>query len=273
MKKLIVIFLCTACTLAGAAAQPPVRIGSLEFSIKKVARDSVAQIAVDEDCPPCPPCPSENKIHPQPKSKPHKKYYSSSDFFAGFGFVLPDNRDSYYTTLGGNSFSIDVGYIHRYQLARRFALLGSLQYSYYNYRLRNAASDSLFRSEIIGKVVDNSDIKKQVFRSHNFAVGGFTRFHLVAPRNRSGDGGIFVDLGVQGDYVFSKYYNLYYTDSEKKKSKNRNGYAFSPFTASAVARVGWGSFAVFARYRFTDAFNPKALPTDLPPITIGMHFL
>jgi len=29
---------------------------------------------------------------------------------------------------------------------------------------------------------------------------------------------------------------------------------------------------IFIRYRFTDAFNQKALPMDLPPITIGMQF-
>jgi len=271
MKKLAVIFLCTACTLASAVAQPHVRIGNLEFYAKKAERDTAAQIAVDEFCPPCPPCPSENEIRPKPKKFAYKNYYESSGFI-GFGFVLPDNGNGYYTTLGGNSFSFEVGGIHRYQVARRFALLGTFQYSYYNYRLRDAASDSLFRNETIRKVVDNDDIKKQVFRSHSFAVGTFTRFYLVAPRKRS-DNGIFVDLGVQGDYVFSKYYNLYYTDSEKKKSKNRNGYAFNPFTASAVARVGWDSFSVFARYRFTDAFNHKALPTDLPPITIGFHFL
>jgi hypothetical protein len=57
------------------------------------------------------------------------------------------------------------------------------------------------------------------------------------------------------------------------KDYYKNDYAFNPFYASAIARIGWkNSRAIFVRYRFTDNFNQKALPMDLPPITFGIQW-
>ena len=59
---------------------------------------------------------------------------------------------------------------------------------------------------------------------------------------------------------------------KKDKDYYKND-AFNPFNASAIARIGWkNNRAIFARYRFTEAFNPKELPMDLPPLTIGIQF-
>jgi hypothetical protein len=259
--KNFLLLICLSCIAAGAAAQS-VRIGSLEFSVKK-NQDTVAQF-LPVDCPPCPD-------GSEPKKKPFKKIHDSNEFM-GMGFVLPDNGSGYYTVLGGSSHSLDFGRLHRYHFAQRFALLGSYQYSYYNYKLRDAAADPAFADEVIGKTFANNEIKKQVFRSHNFALGTSLRFYFVKAKGRDYDkGGMYLDLGVQGDLAFSKYYKL--VPHEDKNRKRRDGYAFNPFTASAVARIGWDNFAVFTRYRFTDAFNQKALPMDLPRVTIGIQFL
>jgi len=243
-----------------------VRIGIYEFYIKKAKQDSVIQVFAEED--PCPPCPSENETRPKPKNT--FKSHHSSDGFAGIGFILPDHSSDYYTVLGGKSINIDIGAIHRYQMSRRFALLGTLQYSYYNYKFRDAASEPVFAQEVIGWELAANDIRKQVFRSHNIAAGVSTRYYLVPPKWRNTPSGMYIDLGVQGDFAFSKYCKLKMRSDGKKKF--RNDYAFNPFGASAIARIGWNSYAVFARYRLTDAFNSKALPMDLPPMTIGIQF-
>ena len=269
MKKLVTIF-CITCISVCAIAQSSVRIGNYEFFVKKAAKDSTIQVFVEDD--PRPPCPSENETRPKTNSS---KYHKST-FFCGIGFILPEKSDDYYTILGGNSMNIDFGNMQRYQISRRFALLGTLQYSYYNYKLRDAASEPDFKREVL-KNSDIDDIKKQVFRSHNIAAGAFTRFYLIPPKNRGNDG-LYLDLGAQGDFAYSKYCKIK-TNSEKYKY--REGYVFNPFTASAIARIGWkgwktwccgSSPALFVRYRFTDAFNSQALPMDLPPITIGIQF-
>ena len=265
MKKIMTIF-CITCISVSAIAQSGVRIGNYEIFVKKAEKDSIIQVFVEDD--PCPPCPSENETRPKHKNNPHKYHHSTS--FCGIGFILPDNSSDYYTALGGKSINIDIGGMQRYQISRWFALLGTLQYSYYNYKFRDAASEPDFAREVIGWNYAANDIRKQVFRSHNIAAGVFTRYYLVPPKLRNASSGMYIDLGAQGDFAFSKYCKLK-THSEGKR-KIRDNYAFNPFTASAIARIGWDSCAIFARYRLTDVFNSKALPMDLPPITIGIQF-
>jgi len=200
----------------------------------------------------------------------------NSATFYGIGFVLPNNSNDYYTIYGGSSLNLDFGRTHRNKLTNRFALGRTFHYSYYNYKLRDAHNEPDFKSLILNdRDFDRRDIQKQVFRSHNIAAGVFTRFILIPSQNSRSDG-VYLDLGIQGDFAFSKYYKI---KALMGKRKVRDQYAFNPFTASAFARIGgiglWrsGSRQVFyARYRFTDTFNNKPLPIDLPPVTVGIQF-
>ena len=258
MKRILIIF-CFAYFAANVTiAQQVAQIGNIKISVNT---------------------PSEYENSNKPEFNPTR----SKTFFSSIGFIVPNNNSDYFTTLGGSSINFDFGRMHRYQITPRFELGRTLQYSYYNYRSWNAASQPEFVDEVIGKYYDKSGIRKQVYHSHNIAVGGFARFYLVPDKNS-----LFIDLGAQGDFAFSKYFKIK-TQSEGK-NKYRNDYAFNPFSASATARVGWktkswnikGSGwnvkggnnyrAVFVRYRFTDSFNYRALPIDLPPVTIGIQF-
>ena len=265
MKNLLIIF-CITCLSGSAIAQSGVRIGNYVFQIQKTKQDSIANVFMEND--PCPPCPSENEIRPQPKKTQHiRRTYNA--FLCGIGFTLPDNGKDYYTVLGNKSIGIDAGWMHRYQITRRFALGGSLNYSFYSYKLRNASSEPIFRGEIL----DNrdfalDDIRKQVYRSHNIAASAFIRFYPVPSSSRSS--GIYFDLGAQGDVAVDAYY-LIETRLEGKE-KFYNDYAFNPFIASAIARIGSGSCSFYARYRFTDIYNSKVLPMELPRLTFGIQF-
>ncbi len=272
MKKIINILFIVVVATVTATAQG-VRIGNLEITVKKTERDTVTQITIDE---PCPPCPSENET--RPKRNPYK-YHTSSCFFA-MGFILPDNGADYYTILGGNSINLDLGWNHRYQLGKRFALGGVFHYSFYNYKLRNVVTDPTFSAEVIGRAIDPADIDKQVYRSNNLAAGVFTRFYLIPPAKKyhksdnyveieiGGKDGMFFDLGIQGDFAFGRYCKL--NTHSSGKDKYHDSYAFNPFGTSAFARVGFSWLTLYARYRITDAFNKNALPLDLPRWTIGI---
>ena len=261
MKKIISILICVTCISVIAIAQSGVRIGNLEFIVRKTENDTVAQINVNDPCPPCPP---------ESETKPRANLYRQriSDGFWGIGFILPNNGSDYYSVLGVNSFNIDLGGEHRYHLSRRFALGGTTQYSFYNYRMM--AKEPAYLEEVIGKTVAKNDVRKQVYRSHNIATGIFTRFYLVPPQGNRVKGGMYIDIGVQGDFAFSKYCKL--KTYSKGKEKYRDPHAFNPFSASATARLGWKSQKIFVRYRFTDAFNSTVLPMDISPITIGLQF-
>ena len=269
MKKLMTIF-CITCLSVSAIAQSGVRIGSYQVIVKKANSDTINQIILSE---PCLPCPSENNN--QPKPKPKFIPYQTTRFFAGACAILPESDEKYYTVLGGKSFSVDAGWHHSKLITRWLAFGGTLQYSFYNYKLRDAASEPKFAEEVIGMDFAKDDIRRQAFRSHNVAVGAFTRLYLVPIQTRAGkhtsnSGRMFIDLGAQGDFAPFKFY-LLDTHSEGKK-KYYDDYTFNAFNASAFGRVGFGSWAVIARYRFTDVFNKKVLPMDLPPISIGIQF-
>jgi len=266
MKKIIII-LGIVCISASAIAQRAVRIGNMEIMVRMQDQDTTMQVNILDD--PCPPCPPDNVTGQRTQSTFRRYSYSSA--FGGLGFILPDNYSGYYSILGGNSFNFDFGSMRRYQLTRRFALVGTLHYSFYNYRLHDALEDAEFQNVILNGIdYTDTDIRKQVYRSHNAAAGAFTRFYLVQPRRHSNKG-FFIDLGVQGDWAFSKYYKL--KISSQSNVKERDGHTFNPFNASYVARIGLSRFTVFARYRFTDVFNSKELQKGLPPLTIGVNFL
>ena len=267
MKKLIILF-GAICISFGAMAQfpPAVRIGNMEIIVRKQEQDTTLQVSeFDYSLSQA----SSDWSHSKPSFNRH-----ASNSFVGFGFAVPDNSSAYYTILGGNSFNFDVGGMRRYHLSRRFALGKSLQYSYYNYRLRNAAIEPNFNSQILGgTTIGQDNIEREMFRSHNLALGIFARSYLVAPNNR-GKGGLYIDIGAQGDWAFSRFYRL---REENVRHKYRDNYAFNPFTASAIARIGLNTRkgsnpALFVRYRFTDAFNSSVLPMDLPPFSIGIQF-
>ena len=269
MKKIVITIFCITCMSVSVIAQSGVRIGNYEFHVKKAEKDSAIQVFAEED--PCISCPSENETRSKPKTKIKSYPYHKSDFFGGIGFVLPDNSNNYYTVLGNKSISVDAGWMHRYQLARRFALGATLNYTYYNYKFRDVISDPSFRDEVLNsKDFTMEDVRKQVYRSHNIAVSAFTRFYLIPPKNRGNDG-LYIDLGAQADVAVDMYCFID-TYSEGKK-KFYNDYAFNPFIASAYVRAGSGSGAIFARHRLTDVYNSKVLPIDLPPITFGVQII
>jgi len=93
----------------------------------------------------------------------------------------------------------------------------------------------------------------------------------VKPTRNDNNAGLFVDLSVQGDLAFSKYYKLNLNGQSNVKRRDKD--VFNPLTTSYIARAGWGWFSIYARYRVTDAFNSKHLPMDIPPLTIGVQFL
>jgi len=270
MKKITIIFLCVTCISVTVIAQSSVRIGNLEFQVRKAGQDTLVHIIVDD---PCPPCPSENETRPKPKQFTRR---TTNLGFSGIGFIFPDiGKGDYYTILGGNSINIDAGGMHIRHLTNRFSLGSTLQYSYYNYKFRDATDEPEFNQLVLGgKIFTGNDVQKQVYRSHNLAASLFTRFYIL-PRQNILSGKLYIDLGAQADFAGGKYCMLK-TQSEKKK-RYREDYAFNPFNASAIVRIGWGllpgsNTAIFARYRFTEAYNPKALPMDLPPLTIGIQF-
>lgn len=250
MKKTITTFY-LACLAGGiVVAQTTVKIGNMEITFMKDDTTTHAH--------------STPERKPESSATPPKSVYNASEstLFTGFGFAMPNSGSACYSVVGGSSYSFDVGFRWYTHLNRRVAAGGTLQYSFYRYLLRDALSDSVFKSAVIGSLVLPDEIKKQEFRSNNLALGIFTRFYLV-PRKH------YLDVGVQGDWAIGRYYRLHYPHDGKQKF--HEDFTFNAFTASALVQIGWRSKAIFARYRLTDAFNHSELSKDLPPLSIGFR--
>ncbi|GHT21528.1 hypothetical protein FACS189464_0450 [Bacteroidia bacterium] len=236
-------------------AQSSVRIGNMEISVKKINGDTLTQVLVDE---PCSPCRSENETGEKSTRYSHWTY-------TGFGMNYPGSSADIYPLSG--SFNFDVGGFSSFRLSRHFAFLGSFGYSLYSFRLRNViGADAEFDPITGGLPADR--VKKQMYRSNNLTAGIYTRFYLIAPQQYSHKESLYIDLGVQGEWAFAKYVKLRYNGGGSEKF--HDNYAFKPFNASAVARIGWNGIACFARYRFTDAFNHNVLSSEMPRLSFGV---
>jgi hypothetical protein len=111
-----------------------------------------------------------------------------------------------------------------YRLSRHFALMGTLGYSFYSYRLKNVIGTDAEFDEITNGITADR-IKRQMYRSNDLAAGLYARLYLVAPKHDRYNSGMYIDLGVQGDWAFAKYVKIKYTDGGKNKF--HDNYAFN----------------------------------------------
>jgi hypothetical protein len=257
MKK-VTITICFAVLQIGLLSAQTVKIGNTKFVFKQ--GDTIFSIRQ-----------APEKIHSS-DSKPESIHYSRSSGYIGLGFMIPEYTGDYFHIWGGNSFHLDIGSMKRYQVSRHFSLGATMQYSFYNYRFDDALSNPVFAGQVVGnpEPADRQDVYKQVYRSHNVGASAFTRFYLVPPRRRSNSDGVYIDCGIQGNFSYSRFFKT--KSNSDGSEKYRDGYAFNPLNASAYARLGWNDIAIVAHYRFTDAFNRQAIPTDLPGWSVGVQF-
>ncbi|MDR0415628.1 MAG: PorT family protein [Prevotellaceae bacterium] len=270
MKKIITTFY-FACAVAGmVAAQPSIRIGSIEINFRKnsdtTALSDEQQRSLKNGGADKEQQPSSKDGGAGKKQQPYRRHSRSS--FIGVGFIVPNNNSSdsrYYTALGANSYNIDIGMRSWRYTSRQVSFGGGFQYSFYNYRLHDAIDDPAFLKAVTGLETPPSySIEKQNFRSHSFAISVLARYYIPSIN-------IYVSASAQGDFVFSKHYTLYYP--RKGLEEFYSNHAFNPFVASAVAELGGKHFTLFVRYRLTSAFNLSVLPKDLPPLSLGIRLL
>ncbi len=264
MKKIIFILYFAFLATGTMIAQSGLRIGNMEMNFGKQGNDTVVrffQITTNE--------PIKENANNNDKKKV-KNHYFRSNCYIGVSFMVPEHSDDYYRIWGGNTYHLDIGLQERYRVTRHFSLLGTLQYSFYNYRMKDLTESPAFANEVIGHTIEANSLSKQVYRSNNIGAGLYTRFYLAPAKQHTNTSGLYIDCGVQGDFSYSRFFKT--KSNSHGKEKYRDGYAFNPFNASACVRLGWNKIAIVAHYRFTDVFNKDVIPMDLPPLSIGIQF-
>lgn len=113
---------------------------------------------------------------------------------------------------------------------------------------------------------DQKDIEKNKFR------GTMLNVPLMLETNigKDADHSFHLQAGVMGSMrVGSKTKQIYEENGKEYKVKNRTDFNMNPFRFNAVARIGYGSFTVFATYSLTPLFDTDEGP-ELYPFTIGV---
>ncbi len=261
MKKIFIFIFLICLPLCISLAQQRVKIGNLEFSVRKSTEgnDTIVQIDINDRTKTV-----ITRKKDKEEYKPRRRYHTSS-WYIGLEFMLPDNGADYLKIYSGKSYQFNTGYRYCFHPTRWYGIGVTGQYAFYNYRLKDASEP------MIGAATEPY---KEVFRSNNLGVGVFNRFYIFpGNRSRPNSDGVYIDAGVQGEWSYGRFYkSKLETGDYSIKNKYRNGYAFNPFTASAFAGIGFGWFEVHAHYRFTDVFNKEVIPVELPRMTIGVTF-
>ncbi|MDP3398211.1 MAG: hypothetical protein Q8S23_03620 [Bacteroidales bacterium] len=194
------------------------------------------------------------------KSKHYPRSYE--DFFVGIAMAVPLRNQEYLPMHYGSSHSIEVGFKYFYRPAARYAIGTLWQYSFYNYKLKDAAANETFVSNVPG------EIRSESFRTDNLGTGIINRFYLFPMQNKP----FMLDLGGYVDFSYSKRYHVKTIENGKDtKHKYRDGSKFNPIQAGLYGAITKGSYSLFAKYRLTNLFNPDAIPLELPRLSMGVQ--
>ncbi len=203
------------------------------------------------------------------------------DHFEGFDFgvsgLLSENMsvdlpsDANFMDLNyAKSIMVGINFMEFYiPIAKeKFGITTGAGFEFFNYDLsRNvtvfADDDTTFG---VFNSTDVRDIEKNKFR------GTMLNVPLMLETNigKDADHSFHLQAGVMGSMrVGSKTKQIYEENGKESKVKNRTDFNMNPFRFNAVARIGYGSFTVFATYSLTPLFDTDEGP-ELYPFTIGV---
>ena len=230
---------------AVAQSQRVVKIGEAEISIQS----PISVKKADQS--------DNNEI----KSKYPRRY---SETYFGMGSVIPVERDSRIDMHYGRINSLELGTNYFYRPAAGYAIGALVQYTYYNYKLRDAAANDVIMEGVPGEV------RKEYFRTDNIGTGLVNRFYFFPGKKTP----FMLDIGGYVDFAFSKRYNVKTIENgDREKYKYRDGSMFNPIQAGIYGAVTVDEYSVFVRYRATNLFNPDKIAMELPEWTIGVRFI
>ncbi|MDR2039372.1 MAG: hypothetical protein LBQ60_15730 [Bacteroidales bacterium] len=259
MRKIIIAF-CFILFLTGETviSQNKLKIRDVEITLGKSegVNDTNILIEVGEKESP--------GILKNDKEDFNRRGYHTHNGYVGLEFMIPWDEDKNLKIHYGKSNHFNIGYRYGFHPVRWYGIGYIAQYSFYNYRLKDA-SESLTGTA--------NRTSKEVFRSNNLGLGVYNRFYLYAEKYyRPNSDGLYLDIGIRGDWAYGRFYKTKgNADDFSINTKYRNGYAFYPFSASVIAGIGVGWFEVMAQYRITEIFNSKVIDAKLPPVTIGIQ--
>lgn len=218
----------------------------------------------------------ESDSHKNWKIKQRYNHYAGVDF--GVNGLLSDansvdlNKEGEFMDLNYyGSWSIAFNFIDSYiPIAHeKFGVTIGMGIEFNKYKLSRDYTMVNVQDSTFGIVDSTKSIDKNLFKST--MVNLPIMFETTLGKDR--DHSFYLAAGGMVSYrLGSKTKQIYSQDGEDYKVKNRSSYNMNPFRFSAVARIGYGNFTVFASYSLTPLFEKDKGP-ELYPFTVGVSLV
>lgn len=149
-------------------------------------------------------------------------------------------------------------------ISNKLALTAGIGTEWHNYRF----------SEDITLIKENGILKTQPLTG-NVVKTKLTDWWLNIPVALEVNGGkynsFYASFGAVGSLLLNSHTKVVTRDDGKRKDKNWNAFYLNPFRVSLMAKVGYGSFGVYATYSLIQMFQDGKGP-ELYPFAAGVTF-
>lgn len=145
----------------------------------------------------------------------------------------------------------------------RIGIVSGLGFQWNNYKFDNPVT-----IDKIGNMVQPIDIVENNFKKSKLTVSYLTlplMLEFQIPVNNHTDN-LFISGGMVGGLNIGSHTKV---KNDHSKDKDRGSFNVNPFKYSAIGRIGFGDFSIYATYSFSSLFKENKGP-EMYPFSIGI---
>ncbi|MEX2379746.1 MAG: outer membrane beta-barrel protein [Vicingaceae bacterium] len=193
------------------------------------------------------------------------------------GFLSPANsvdlqKEGEFMDLNyAKSISVAINFMEFYipVWQEKIGFSTGLGFEFNSYDLDRDYSIFSNKDTTVGIADETKDIEKNKFRSTMLNLPLMLETNIGKDAKHS----FHLAVGGMASYrVGSKTKQIFSQNGSDHKVKNRTDFNMNPFRFSAVARIGYGDFTLFAAYSLTPIFEKDKGP-ELYPFTVGLSLV
>lgn len=211
-----------------------------------------------------------------------------ADLDAAADFMQINNSGSRFLSINFMEQKIEFGSHH-------VGLLTGLGLEFTNYKLANNVQLQYNADSVYAVAVETPEFRKNKLRQTGLRIPLMLEFNTkrspiptsdeVLARKAAAAGGksasfhgdnsrnFHVAMGVVGSWYFDTMYKQKFRlDGEDRKERSSGDFHLLPYRLAASARLGYGSFNLFAEYALTPLFKENKGP-ELTPFNIGITII
>lgn len=169
------------------------------------------------------------------------------------------------------SISVAINFMEYYipVVQEKIGFSTGLGFEFNSYDLDRDYSIFSNKDTTVGIADDSKNIEKNKFRSTMLNLPIMLETNIGKTAKNS----FHLAVGGMASYrLGSKTKQIFSQNGSDYKVKNRTDFNMNPFRFSAVARIGYGDFTLFAAYSLTPLFEKDKGP-ELYPFTVGLSLV